>query len=110
MAPAVPYVASSARPKAARPAPRAVTSVPSTSNRKSRTSGRETAQALDRRGKRVDHRVDLRRGRPSPEGEAQRALELVSRTADGTQDVRRLAAGHVARRAGRGGNATQVEL
>src|SRR5204862_5556272 len=96
MAPAVPYVASSARPKAARPAPRAVTSVPSTSNRKSRTSGCETPQALDDLRQRFENRLDLGRRRPSAKGEAERALELLARAADRAQHVRRLTARHVA--------------
>src|SRR5919204_2356510 len=110
IAPAVPYVAWSARPNAARPAPRAVTSVPSTSNRKSRTSGRETTQALDDGRQGLHDGVDLRGRRPSAEREAERALELVAGAADGAQHVRRLAARHVARRAGRRGDAAQVEL
>src|SRR5881296_2899078 len=110
MAPAVPYVAVSARPKAARPAPRALTSVPSTSKRKSRTSGRETTQALDHRGQRLDDRVHLRRRRPPAEREAERALQLVARAADGAQHVRGLAARHVARRARRRGDAAPVQL
>src|SRR5262249_20717228 len=110
MAPAVPYVVVSARPNAARPAPRAETSVPSTSNRKSRPSGGETAQALDHAGKRFDDGVDLRRRRPAAEREAERALELVTRAADGAQHVRGLAARHIARRARRGGDAAQIQL
>src|SRR5262249_22845947 len=110
MAPAVPYVVWSARPNAARPAPRAVTSVPSTSNRKSRTSGGEAAQALDHAGQRLEDRVDLGGRRPTTEREAERALELVARAPDGAQHVRGLAARHVARGAGRRSHPPQVEL
>src|SRR5215468_9594443 len=110
MAPAVPYVAFRARPNAARPAPRAVTSVPSTSKRKSRTSGGEAAQALDHARQSLEDRVHLRRRRPATECEAERALELVARASDGAQHVRGLPARHVARRAGRGGDSAQIEL
>src|SRR4029453_1140788 len=111
IAPAVPYVASSARATAARPAPRTDTRVPSMSNRKRRTLlVGQTAEARDHRGNGLEHRVDLARGRPAAQREAERPLGRDAVAADRTQDVRRLA-GH--RRAGGArprGDATEVEL
>src|SRR5262250_1969136 len=98
--PVVPYTSLSARPMAMRPAPRAVTSVPSMSNRKSCTRcaaprraalGGETAQAIDDAWHDVDHVVDLGGGRPPTQREAERALGSLTIAADGAQDVRRLA-------------------
>src|SRR5919108_5527221 len=98
MSPAVPYVWISACCRAERPAPRAVMSVPSMSNRNRRTLRREPAQSLDDRRQRVEHDVDLGGGRPATEREAERALGLVARAADRAQHVRGLAACHAARR------------
>src|SRR5213593_2857911 len=98
--PIVPYTSVSACPTAIRPAPRAVTSVPSMSNRKSCTSsaaprraalGGETSQAVDDARHDVDHVVDLGGGRPPSEREAERALGGLTIAADGAQHVRRLA-------------------
>src|SRR5213593_3670070 len=81
--PAVPYVSSSARAKAVRPAPRTLTSVPSMSKRKRRTlRRRQPAEAGDHRGDRVDHEIDLAGRGPAAEGEAERALGRVTVAAD----------------------------
>src|SRR5947208_5009236 len=109
--PAVPYVSSSARANAVRPAPRTLTSVPSMSKRKRRTlRRRQAADASDHRRHRIEHEIDLAGGGPAAEREAERALGGVAVTADRPQHVRRLS-GH--RRAGgarRGGDAAQVEV
>src|SRR5437870_2066471 len=109
--PAVPYVSSSARANAARPAPRTDTSVPSMSKRKRRTLlGGQAAEPGDHRRNGIEHDVDLARGGPAAQREAERAFGGLAVAADRPQHVRRLA-GH--RRAGgarRGGDAAQVEF
>src|SRR5262245_29797364 len=117
--PVVPYTSLSACPMAIRPAPRAVTSVPSMSNRKSCTRAAapqraalegETSQAIDNARHDVDHVVDLGGGRPPAQREAQRALGGVTIAADGAQDVRRLTRERGTGRARRRSDAAQVEL
>src|SRR5262244_2195851 len=111
MAPAVPYVTSSARANAARPAPRTDTRVPSMSNRKRRTLlAGQTAEARDHRGNSLEHRVDLAGSRPAAQREAERALGGDAVAADRAQDVRRLTGHHRAGGARRRGDAAEVEL
>src|SRR5882762_2240237 len=99
MGPVVPYTAGSARESATRPAPPAVTSVPSMSKRKRRRAAARSpvsaAPAHDARQD-IEHRVDLGGGGPAAEREAERALRLLARAADGAQHVRGLAGGEVA--------------
>ena len=109
-APAVPKVCSSALVRARRPAPRAVRSVPSMSNRiEARAQGARRRRRLTTPGTRRG-RVDLGRRGPPAQREAERAVGLGARTADGAQHVRGLAGQRVARRARGGGHAAQVEL
>src|SRR5215813_6712043 len=117
--PVVPYTSLSACPMAIRPAPRAVTSVPSMSNRNSCTRssapqrvalGGETSQAIDDAWYDVDHVVDLGGDRPPAQREAQRALGSLTITADGAQDLRRLAGERGTSRARGRRDAAQVEL
>src|SRR5437762_6691948 len=81
------------------------------SNRKSRTSARrEAAQARDHGGQCLDRDVDLAGGRPASEREAEGALERLAVAADRAEHVGGLARDRVARRAGRGGDASEIEL
>src|SRR5437879_8142691 len=109
--PAVPYVSSSARANAVRPARRTLTSVPSMSKRKRRTLLRgQASEPGDHRRDRVEHEVDLARGGPPAEREAQRALGGGWLAADRPQHVRWLARHRRAGGARRRGDAAQVEL
>src|SRR5262249_62227528 len=92
--PVVPYTSLSACPMAIRPVPRAVTSVPSMSNRNSCTRssapqrvalGGETSQAIDDAWYDVDHVVDLGGGRRTAPRDGQRALGAPPLAADGVQ-------------------------
>src|SRR2546422_6074282 len=81
------------------------------SNRKSRTSARrEAAQARDHGRQRLDGDVDLARSGPASEREAEGALERLAVAADRAEHVRGLARERVARRAGRGGDASEIQL
>src|SRR5262245_36439018 len=103
--PAVPYVSSSARANAVRPAPRTLTSVPSISKRKRRTlRQRQTAEAGDHCGHPVEDEIDLAGGGPAAQREAERALGGVTVAADRAEHVRRLAGHRRARGARRCGD------
>src|SRR5215471_17902230 len=105
MGPVAPKTVCIARLRAWRPAPRALTSVPSTSKRKRRTSGREPAQATDHARQEVEEDVDLGGRGPASEGEAKGAVGLFASAPDGAQHVRRLAGGPRAGRPGGGSHA-----
>src|SRR5262249_53917825 len=117
--PVVPYPSVSACPMAIRPAPRAVTSVPSMSKRKSCTTsatpqrrplGGETSQTVDDARHDVDHVVDLGGRRPPTQREAERAFGRVTIAADGAQHVRRLTGQRGTGGARRRSDTAQVEL
>src|SRR2546430_3543873 len=73
-------------------------------------SRREAAQARDHGGQCLDRNVDLARGRPAAEREAEGAFERLAVAADRAEHVGGLARERVARRAGRGGDASEIEL